>query len=256
MKQQNRSTGISEDALIHIAIKSLGLNELAPFNPSERIIEYMLEDGANGNLVSKNLVDFANETASESMAPGGGSISAYYGALGASLATMVANLSANKRGWDHRVEEFSKIAEKGQQLKDKLIALVDTDTQAFNMIIDAMRLPKNTDVQIADRKKAIANATRYAIEVPYAVMETSYEVLSIAKEMALNGNQNSISDAGVGAIGALGAVEGAYMNVMINCKGFEDVAFVNKMTSKAEGTLAAARKAKDEIFNIVLDSIK
>jgi glutamate formiminotransferase/formiminotetrahydrofolate cyclodeaminase len=256
LKQQQRSTGIAEEQIIHIAINSLGLNEISKFDPKERVIEYMLADGGANNLVSKSLVEFANETASESMAPGGGSISAYYGSLGASLATMVANLSANKRGWDHRIDEFSAAAEKGQALKDKLLGLVDTDTMAFNKIIEAMRMSKNTDEEVKTRKEAIISATKFAIEVPYSVMTTSYEIMDLAKQMALNGNQNSISDAGVGALGALAAIEGAYLNVMINCNGFEEKEYVAEMTTKAEDLLEKGRKAKEEIFNIVLDSIK
>ena len=256
LEKQQRSTGVSELELMHIAIKSLGLDELAPFNPKERVIEFMLEDDQAKKLVVLNLKQFANETASESMAPGGGSISAYYGSLGAALATMVANLSANKRGWNHRLPEFSAVAEKGQMLKDQLLYLVDEDTKAFNGIIDAVRMPKVTDEEKAARNEAMNSATKYAIEVPLSVMSRSVEIMTLAMEMAKNGNQNSISDAGVAAIGALAAVEGAYLNVMINCDGFADQECVSSVTRKAEELLRAARESKEEIFQYCLSVIK
>ncbi len=251
LKAQNRSIGVAEEELIHIAVKSLGLDELGPFNPKERVIEYMLEDNGNQELVSMNLVQFADLTASESMAPGGGSISAYFGALGASLSTMVANLSANKRGWDDRVEEFGSAAQKGQELKDRLLELVDRDTMAFNKIIEAVRLPKSNEEEKKSRLEAIKEATIFAIEVPYSVMEASYEIMDLAEEMADNGNQNSISDAGVGAIGALAGIEGAYLNVMINCKDFDEKEYVDQMISKAKDLLSRGRERKERILNKV-----
>ncbi|HEY9113400.1 MAG TPA: glutamate formimidoyltransferase, partial [Bacteroidales bacterium] len=212
LKKQQRSVGVDNDELIKIAIKSMGLNDLKPFNPKERIIEYLLE-GDSKKLVDMTVTGFANETASESPAPGGGSISALAGALGVSLATMVANLSSHKRGWDDRWEEFSDWAEKGQKLKDELLFLVDEDTRSFNKIMDAFGLPKNTDAEKKIRTETIQAASRYAMQVPYRVMKVSLETMEIIRAMAETGNPNSVSDAGVGALCALTAVEGAYLNV-------------------------------------------
>ena len=200
LTQQERSTGVAESELIRIAIKSLGLDELTPFDPRQKIIEYRLQDLNATPLLNMNLRNFANETASESPAPGGGSISAYVGVLGISLATMVANLSAHKRGWDERWSEFSDWAEKGQQLKDQLLALVDEDTNAFNAIMSAFRLPKGTDDEKAARHAAIQAATQHAIDVPFKVMQLSLDTFDIIKAMAEIGNPNSVTDAGVGAL--------------------------------------------------------
>src|SRR6185436_2336505 len=200
LKKQNRSVGVSEKELIRIAIISMGLDELAPFKPEEKIIEYMLMDKSGNKLISMNLSDFADETASESPAPGGGSIAAYIGALGVSLATMVANLSSHKKGWDERWEEFSNWAEKGQQYKDELLRLVDADTKAFTGIMNAMSLPKGTDEEKAARKQAMNEATKVAIEIPFKVMQLSYDSMEVIKAMAEVGNPNSVSDAGVGAL--------------------------------------------------------
>ena len=253
--KQARSTGISENEIIHIAIKTLGLDELAPFDPKQKVIEYLLEEDSSNVLVSKTLVEFANDTASESPAPGGGSIAAYVGVLGASLGAMVANLSAHKRGWDDRWEEFSYWAEKGQKLKQRLLFLVDEDTRSFNRIIDAIRLPKGTDAEKAARGAAITKATKYAIEVPYQVMQSSFESFELLEEMAKSGNPNSVSDAGVGALCAKSAVEGAYLNVIINCKDLDDKAFVDDITSKAESLLDKATKKEREIIDIVKQKI-
>ncbi len=229
LRKQKRSVGVSESELIKIAVRSLGLNELAPFKPEERVIEYLLKDPSKAKLVRMDLRKFADETASESVAPGGGSISAYVGALGASLGTMVANLSSHKAGWDERWEEFSDWAEKGQKLKDELLALVDEDTAAFNGIMAAFALPKGTDAEKAARTAAIQAATRKAIEVPFRVMQLSCDALPLAVAMAEKGNPNSVSDAGVGALCARAAVQGAYLNVRINVKGFADKAFAEKV---------------------------
>ncbi len=229
LRKQQRSTGVSEKELIKIAVRSLGLNELAPFKPEERIIEYLLRDTTKGKLVGMDLKAFADETASESPAPGGGSVSAYVGALGAALGTMVANLSSHKAGWDARWEEFSRWAEQGQKIKDELLRLVDEDTAAFNRILAAFALPKGTDTEKAARTAAIQAATRTAIEVPFRVMQLSCEALPIAVAMAEQGNPNSVSDAGVGALCARAAVQGAYLNVRINVKGFADKAFAGKV---------------------------
>ena len=234
LQKQQRSIGVSEKELIKIAIKTMGLDELGPFKPEERIIEYLLKDKADSKLVSMTLTDFADETASESPAPGGGSISAYVGSLGISLATMVANLSSHKKGWDERWEEFSVWAEKGQKIKDELTKLVDLDTASFNKIMSAFGLPKGTNEEKTARKQAIQDATKYAIEVPFKVMQLSYDSLSIIKAMAEIGNPNSVSDAGVGALCARSAVMGAFMNVRINASGYDDKAFVNDIIAKGK----------------------
>jgi len=234
LKKQQRSIGVSESELIKIAVKSMGLDELAPFKPEERIIEYLLKDLADSKLINMSLAAFADETASESPAPGGGSISAYVGSLGISLATMVANLSSHKKGWDERWEEFSVWAEKGQKIKNELLRLVDADTAAFNKIMTAFGLPKGTDEEKKIRTDAIQSATKFAIEVPFKVMQLSYESLEIIKAMAEIGNPNSVSDAGVGALCARSAVMGAFMNVRINAGGYNDKTFVNDILAKGK----------------------
>ncbi len=251
LRKQKRSVGVDRDELLKIAIKSMGLDDLKPFNPKEKIIEFMLEDDSEKKLVDMTVTGFANETASESPAPGGGSISAYAGVLGASLGTMVANLSSHKRGWDDRWEEFSDWAEKGQKIKDKLLHLVDEDTRAFNKIMDAFGLPKKTDEEKAERAKAIQEASKYAMEVPYQVMETAFQSFELLKAMAETGNPNSVSDAGVGALSTLTAVEGAFLNVKINAQGIDDKDFANNLIKKAEEILEKSRKAKEEIIGIV-----
>lgn len=255
LRKQERSVGVSEAELIKIAVKSMGLDELTPFNPEERIIEYMLRDKEDEKLVSMDLKAFANETASESPAPGGGSISAYLGALGASLATMVANLSSHKRGWDDRWEEFSQWAEKGQQYKDKLVALVDEDTRAFNAIMAAFQMPKGNDEEVAARKQAIQDATKFAIEVPLQVMAVSLESMELIKAMAEIGNPNSVSDAGVGALCARSAVFGAFLNVKINAAGFKDKAYVDEVLAKGQQMADQAHMHEQEILKIVDDKI-
>jgi len=251
LKQQKRSVGISEKELIHIAVRTLGLDELSPFDPSKKVIEYLLEDKSSHPLVQKNLIDFANETASESPAPGGGSISAYVGALGISLGTMVANLSSHKVGWDDKIDYFSDIADQGQKLKDTLLDLVDADTHAFNKIMDAIRMPKASDEEKVARKVAMHAATVGAIEVPLKVMNVSLDSMNILKEMAENGNPNSVSDAGVGALCARTAVEGAALNVKINCSGFDDKAYVADALAQADNMLERAKKMEREIIEIV-----
>ncbi len=255
LQKQQRSIGVSEKELIKIAIKTMGLDELAPFNPEERVIEYLLKDKVDSKLVSMNLVDFADETASESPAPGGGSISAYVGSLGISLATMVANLSSHKKGWDSRWEEFSNWAEKGQTIKDELIKLVDLDTAAFNKIMSAFALPKSTDEEKTIRKQAIQDATKYAIEVPYRVMQLSYDSLTIIKAMAEIGNPNSVSDAGVGALCARSAVMGAFMNVRINASGYDDKTFVADVIAKGKEIETKTLALESEILKIVNEKI-
>ncbi len=248
LRKQERSTGIHESEIIKIAIRTLGLNELAPFNVRERVIEYMLEDGIKKPLVNMTLTDFANETASESPAPGGGSIAAYCGAMGVSLGTMVANLSAHKRGWDERWEEFSTWAEKGMEYQNILLDLVDEDTHAFNKIMIAFQLPKDTQAEKEKRKTAIQEATKYAIITPFKVMETAFASMEVMKAMADIGNPNSITDAAVGALCARTAVMGAFLNVKINCGDCEDKAFVNDILKKGQQLVDDACKMEAEIL--------
>jgi len=255
LRKQQRSTGIAESEIIKIAVKSLGLDELAPFKPEERIIEYMLNAEKSDQLVDMTLTDFADETASESAAPGGGSISAYVGVLGVSLGTMVANLSAHKAGWDSRWDEFSEWAIKGQAYKSELNRLVDEDTNSFNKIMDAFRLPKGTEEEIAARKKAISDATKYAIEIPFKVMETAYNSMEVNKAMAEFGNPNSVTDAGVGALCARTAVMGAFMNVKINCKDLDDKAYVDDIISRGQEIQDKAQAMETVIVEITNSKI-
>ena len=254
--KQQRSTGVSEKELIDIAIKSMGLSELSPFNPNEKIIEYMLEEVSSNKLINNTLRSFADITASESPAPGGGSVSAYLGVLGVSLATMVANLSSHKKSWDERWKEFGDQAEQGQQLKDKLLKLVDADTESFNAIMNAFTLPKSTAEEKEIRSSAIQEATRKAIEIPLEVMKLSLESLSLIKSMANTGNPNSVSDAGVGALCARSAVMGAFLNVKINCTSYEDANFVNQIIGEGQQIEDAAIKVEQEILQIVNSKIK
>lgn len=251
LRKQKRSVGVSEKELIKIAVKSLGLDELGPFKPEEKIIEYMLKNHSDSQLVSMTLTDFADETASESIAPGGGSIAAYVGSLGASLATMVANLSSHKKGWDERWEEFSIWAEKGQQFKNELLLLVDADTKAFNQIVSAMGLPKGSEEEKVIRKKAIQEATKYAIEIPFKVMQTSYDSMEVIKAMVELGNPNSVTDAGVGALCARSAVIGAFMNVRINASGYDDKNFVNQIIAKGKEIEKKAIALESQILEVV-----
>jgi glutamate formiminotransferase/formiminotetrahydrofolate cyclodeaminase len=255
LRKQKRSVGVSEKELIRIAIISMGLDELAPFKPKEKIIEYMLQDKNDSRLVSMPLNDFADETASESPAPGGGSIAAYMGSLGVSLGTMVANLSSHKKGWDDRWEEFSDWAEKGQQYKDELLRLVDADTKAFNGIMNAMSLPKGTDEEKEVRRKAISDATKVAIEIPFKVMQVSYNSMEVIKTMAESGNPNSVSDAGVGALCARSAVMGAFMNVRINAAGYDDKGFVDDVLKKGREIERKAVEMERSILKIVNEKI-
>lgn len=255
LKKQNRSVGVSEAELIKIAVKSMGLDDLKPFHPEEKIIEYVLRDKSQKKLIDLSCKAFAEETASESPAPGGGSISAYMGVLGVSLGTMVANLSSHKAGWDDRWEEFSDWAEKGQQLKDELLLLVDEDTNAFNKIMDAFGLPKSNDTEKAARTEAIQEATRYAIDIPFKVMQKSLAVMEIVKAMTEIGNPNSVTDAGVGALAARSAVMGAYLNVKINAAGLKDKAYVDKVIAEGAKMEQQAQAAEAEILKIVNDKI-
>lgn len=254
LTKQSRSLGISEAEKIKIAVKSLGLDDLKPFDPNEKIIEYVLKEDKN-KLIDLSLSNFAEETAGESMAPGGGSISAYVGALGVSLGTMVANLSAHKAGWDDRWEEFSKWAETGQAYKNKLLVLVDEDTNAFNKIIDGFRMPKDTKEEKEERAKAIESATIYATEVPLQVMETALQSMEVMHAMALNGLQNSLSDAGVGALCARSAVYGAYFNVRINAKDIKDRSVANDLLNKAKEIFDNTLALESEIINYIDEKI-
>ena len=231
--KQERSLGIAESEKIKIAVKSLGLDDLKSFNPNEKIIEYMLDTDSK-KLVDLDLSSFADETAGESMAPGGGSIAAYVGTLGVALGTMVANLSAHKAGWDDKWQYFSDWAEKGQAYKNKLLILVDEDTNAFNKIIDGFRMPQSSEEEKAIRKQAIEDATKYATEIPFQVMETAYGSMEVMQAMLKEGLQNSLSDGGVGILCARAAVIGAYFNVRINAKDIKDRDFADTILAKAE----------------------
>ena len=247
LRKQKRSLGIAESEIIKIAVKTLGLDELSPFDPEKKIIEYVLANDQKDPLLEMDLKAFANETASESPAPGGGSISAYVGALGISLGTMVANLSSNRRVWDDRWEEFGTWAEKGQSIKNQLLKLVDEDTRSFNAIIQAIRLPKSSDAEKAKRHQAIQDATKYAIEVPFTVMQASLDSFEVIKAMADFGNPNSVTDAGVGALCARAAVHGAYMNVQINTMDLEDKTFVTDILKRGKEMTEKADALETEI---------
>lgn len=252
LEKQQRSLGVDEAELIKIAVKSMGLDELKPFDPHEKIIEYKLAaDAGHKKLIDFTVAGFAHETASESPAPGGGSVSAYLGALGASLATMVANLSSHKRGWDDRWKFFSDWAEKGQKLKDQLLFMVDEDTNAFNRIMDAFGLPKKSEADKQARKEAIEAASKYAIEVPLKVMELSLSSMELIEAMAEMGNPNSVSDAGVGAICARAAVNGAFLNVKINAAGIDDRSFADQMVQKGARVMQQATEAERRILEKV-----
>ena len=256
LRKQQRSTGVGEAELIRIAVKSLGLDELAPFDPQKKIIEYQLQDNSVKKLVDMSLPRFALETSGETPAPGGGSIAAYCGVLGAALGTMVANLSAHKKGWDSRWEEFSNHADKGQELMKELLHLVDEDTNAYNMIMAGFGLPKNTEEEKAVRKAAIDAATVYAIKIPFRTMELAFESFALAKEMVQHGNPNCASDAGVGALCARAAVKGTYLNVMTNAKGLKDNAEVLDIIARSEKMNAEAEVLEQEVWQIALSKMK
>ena len=255
LEKQQRSLGISEDEIMKIAVKSMSLDDLKPFDPHEKVIEYLMEDpeaaAAKERLVRMTLKGFAAETASESPAPGGGSISAYMGALGAALGTMVANLSAHKRGWDDRWKKFSDWAEKGQAIMKELVDLVDEDTAAFDKIMAAFGLPKGTEEEKATRAAAIEEATLYASRVPLRTMKASYKVFEVAEAMAVEGNPNSVSDAGVGALAARSAVLGACLNVKINAVGLMDRKKAKELIDEAEAIAAKAMAREKKILEIV-----
>lgn len=252
--KQHRSTGLPERELVRIAIESMGLSNLKEFKPEEKVVEYILE--AEEQKSVKKLVDmtcaaFAEETASESPAPGGGSISAYMGALAAALGTMVANLSSHKAGWDDRWEFFSCWAEKGMAVMNELLALVDEDTAAFNRIMDVFGMPKGTAEEKAARAAAMEVATLYATEVPLRTMKAAYKAFEVVRAMAVEGNPNSVSDAGVGALAARSAVMGACLNVRINAAGLKDRAAAERLVNEAKEIQALAQQAEKDILAIV-----
>lgn len=252
LAKQHRSLGVDENEMIKIAVKSMGLDDLKPFNPEEKVIEYLIEkDEKKDRLIDMTCEGFANETASESPAPGGGSISAYMGALGAALGTMVANLSSHKPGWDDRWEEFSVIAEKGQALKEELLHLVDEDTNAFNRIMAAFGLPKKSEEEKAARHAAIQEATKYAIEVPYKTVCASFQVFDICKAMIEKGNPNSVTDAGVGVLCAKAAVTGAFLNVKINASSLDDKNYADNIVKQAAGFVTKANELEKALLEQV-----
>ena len=255
LAKQQRSLGVSEDEKIKIAVKSMGLDDLKPFDPKEKVIEYMLENHSAKRLIDMTCTAFADETASESPAPGGGSISAYMGALAASLATMVANLSSHKAGWDDRWEEFSNWAVKGQRIKDELLHLVDEDTNAFNKIMDAFGLPKKTDDEKKARTAAIQEATKYATEVPFRTMQKAFSAFEVINAMVETGNPNSVTDAGVGALCARSAVLGAGLNVRINAASLKDEAFKAQILAEAEKIEQAAIAEEQRLLAEVNEKI-
>ena len=259
LERQQRSLGISEEETIKIAVKSMSLDDLRPFDPKEKVIEYLMEDEASKaameRLVRLSVKDFARETASESPAPGGGSVSAAMGAFGAALATMVANLSAHKRGWDERWKDFSDIAEKGWKIMDELIALVDEDTSAFNRIMDVFAMPKGTPEEKEARATAMEEATLYAATVPLKTMEASLKALPLALEMARKGNPASASDAGVAALAALAAIRGAELNVRINAAGLADKSAAAPLLARAAEIVAEATALQEQVLKAVNDNI-
>ena len=259
LAKQQRSLGITEEEIIKIAVKSMSLDDLKPFNPKEKVIEYLMEDEGDvakrERLVRMTVKGFARETASESAAPGGGSISANMGALGAALATMVANLSAHKRGWDDRWKEFSDVAEKGQAVMEELLALIDEDTAAFDRIMDCFSMPKGTEEEKAARAAALEEATLYAAQVPLRTMEASLKSLPLALEMAQKGNPASASDAGVAALAAVAGIRGAQLNVRINAAGLKDQAAAAPLLARAEAIVKEAQTLENQILNAVNNNI-
>lgn len=251
LRKQKRSLGVSDRELIKIAVKSLGLDELYPFKPEEKIIEYAIADKSKKRLTDRSLEDFVHETASESPAPGGGSVSAAVGAMGAALATMVANLSAHKRGWDDRWEEFSDWAEKGKAYHDELLRLIDEDTDAFSRVFAAFSLPQATDAERTERNRVIQEATKHAIEVPFRVMQTALESMEVIRVMAEIGNPASVSDAGVAALCARTAVMGAFLNVKINATNVDDKAWIDDLLAQGREIQDKAAASENDILLIV-----
>lgn len=255
LAKQQRSAGVSEEEIIKIAVKSMGLDDLKPFDPREKVIEYLLEEGSAAKLIDLTAKGFANLTASESPAPGGGSVSAYMGALGAALGTMVANLSSHKAGWDHRWDEFSKWAEKGQSIMNEMLFLVDEDTNSFNKIMEVFGLPKDSDTEKAARSAAIQAATQYATEIPLRTMKVAYSGFDLIEEMVKEGNPNSVSDAGVGALAIRSAIYGAYMNVRINSVDLKDRTVADKLVAEAQEIYDMTAGREKHIIDAVLATL-
>ena len=251
LRKQHRSVGVSDEEILKIAVKSLGLDDLTPFDPKKKIIEYLMEDESTKKLIDMTVKQFTLETASESAAPGGGSVAACMGAMGAALGTMVANLSAHKKGWEDRWEEFSNWAEKGKTFHDELLKLIDEDTLAFNGIMDAFGMSQKTEDEKLQRKIAIQIATKQAMEIPFRVMQVSFDSMEVMIEMAQTGNPNSVSDAGVGALAARSAVLGAGLNVRINAGGLTDKEFANQMLLKVSELEQKTIELEGQILEIV-----
>ena len=255
LHRQQRSTGVPDDELIRIAVRSMGLDEIHPFKPEEKIIEYIMEDKSRKKLIDMDLRAFMNETASEKPAPGGGSVSAYMGALGIALGTMVANLSGHKKGWDHKWKTFSDWADRGKEIQNELLKLVDEDTDAFNRIMTAMAMPKKSEEEKQLRKEALEEATRNAIMVPLRVMETAYSGFGLIRDMVEEGNPNSVTDAGVGALALRACIKGAYLNVKINASGLEDKEFIREVLIKGCDIDSKARMESEAILKMVEEKI-
>lgn len=254
--KQERSVGVSEDELIKIAIKSMGLDDLKPFNPKEKVIEFLLEDkDSTKKLIDLSCKDFCNETAGESPAPGGGSVSAFMASMGAALATMVANLSSHKRGWEDKWNIYSTVAEKGQAIKDELLFLIDEDTNSFNLIMNAMSLPKSNPTEISLRKESIQKATQYATEIPLRTMRVAYSSFELCRDMANNGLSSSISDVGVGALALNAGIKGAFLNVKINATQLENKELANKLILEGQKIVEDSEIALVEILSIVNEKI-
>jgi glutamate formiminotransferase/formiminotetrahydrofolate cyclodeaminase len=251
LEKQQRSTGVSDSELIKIAVKSMGLDDLRPFDPQEKIIEFVMAEKGKKQLVDLDLRSFMETVASESPAPGGGSVSAYIGALGVALGTMVANLSSHKKGWDERWKEFSDWAVKGKEIQNRLLDLVDRDTAVYIKLIEANRLPKNTDEEQKIRHNAVIEAYRNAISVPYIVMETAFEGFKVVRQMVEKGNPASVTDAAVGGIAILSCIRGAFLNVRINAKGMEDDSFVKDVIKKGKDLEKEAFNEERSIMEIV-----
>ncbi len=256
LEKQKKSSGVSDNELIKIAIRSLGLNDIHDFVPEEKIIEFVMADKEKKRLIDMSLKSFMDETASESVAPGGGSVSAYIGTLGISLGTMVANLSSHKRGWDERWQEFSDWALKGKKLQNRLLSLVDEDTDAFNRIIQAYGYPKNTDEEKRIRSEEVQNATMNAIQVPYRMMEIAFSGFELIKEMVKNGNPNSVTDAGVGALALRSCIRGAFLNIKVNASGLNDKEYVKEIISKGEDLEGKALMEEEAVLSLIEAAIK
>jgi glutamate formiminotransferase/formiminotetrahydrofolate cyclodeaminase len=255
LEKQNRSAGVSDSELIKIAVKSMGLNDIHPFIPEEKIIEFVMAEKGKRKLIDMSLRSFMDETASESPAPGGGSISAYLGALGVALGTMVANLSSHKKGWDDRWKEFSDWAVRGKEIQNRLLDLVDEDTEAFNRILEAFSLPKNSEAEKKVRRDAVQSATKNATIVPFVVMETAFRGFELIRAMVETGNPNSVTDAGVGALALHSCIKGAGLNVKVNASGLEDKTFAAEIISKAQLLESKAVDEEEAIIKMVRSRI-